>query len=131
MLPVFRTWFSSHSPCTFMGHDIVSMSSFLASVSYQWLLLFTIVAYEQCNHHCHYHLYDDKIPVHLKCARHSANHCMGIIPNNSFSKSGLSTVLRAKYHNYPDCSLSGSSVRGIFQTRTLEWVAIPFSIPYS
>ena len=26
-----------------------------------------------------------------------------------------------------DCSLSGSSVHGIFQARVLEWVAIPFS----
>ena len=25
-----------------------------------------------------------------------------------------------------DCSLPGSSVRGIFQARVLEWVAIPF-----
>ena len=27
-----------------------------------------------------------------------------------------------------DCSLSGSSVRGIFQARVLEWGAIAFSI---
>ena len=27
-----------------------------------------------------------------------------------------------------DCSLPGSSVRGIFQTRVLEWVAIAFSL---
>ena len=26
-----------------------------------------------------------------------------------------------------DCSLPGSSVRGILQARILEWVAIPFS----
>ena len=26
-----------------------------------------------------------------------------------------------------DCSLAGSSVHGIFQARTLEWVAVPFS----
>ena len=26
-----------------------------------------------------------------------------------------------------DCSLSGSSVRGIFQARVLEWIAISFS----
>ena len=26
-----------------------------------------------------------------------------------------------------NCSLSGSSIHGIFQTRTLEWVAIFFS----
>ena len=26
-----------------------------------------------------------------------------------------------------DCSLPGSSVHGILQTRILEWVAIPFS----
>ena len=30
-----------------------------------------------------------------------------------------------------DCSLPGSSVRGIFQARVLEWVAISFSIEYS
>ena len=29
-----------------------------------------------------------------------------------------------------DCSLSGSSVHGIFQARVLEWVAIAFSIIY-
>ena len=29
--------------------------------------------------------------------------------------------------NSIDCSLSGSSVRGVLQARTLEWVAIPFS----
>ena len=28
-----------------------------------------------------------------------------------------------------DCSLPGSSVRGIFQARVLEWGAIAFSIP--
>ena len=27
-----------------------------------------------------------------------------------------------------DCSLPGSSVHGIFQTRVLEWVAIAFSM---
>ena len=26
-----------------------------------------------------------------------------------------------------DCSLSGSSVRGIFQARVLEWIAISFT----
>ena len=30
-----------------------------------------------------------------------------------------------------DCSLPGSSVHGIFQTRVLEWVAIAFSNGYS
>jgi len=30
-----------------------------------------------------------------------------------------------------DCSLQGSSVHGIFQTRVLEWVAIPFSRGFS
>ena len=29
--------------------------------------------------------------------------------------------------NHMDCSPSGSSVHGILQARTLEWVAIPFS----
>ena len=29
--------------------------------------------------------------------------------------------------NPMDCSLAGSSVRGIFQARVLEWVAIAFS----
>ena len=28
-----------------------------------------------------------------------------------------------------DCSLPGSSVHGIFQTRVLEWGAIAFSVP--
>ena len=31
-------------------------------------------------------------------------------------------------HDPVDCSLSGSSVHGIFQTRVLEWGAIAFSI---
>ena len=30
-------------------------------------------------------------------------------------------------HNPMDCSLPGSSIRGIFQARVLEWVAIAFS----
>ena len=30
-----------------------------------------------------------------------------------------------------DCSLPGSSVHGILQARTLEWVAIPFFRGYS
>ena len=32
-----------------------------------------------------------------------------------------------RFHNPMDCSLPGSSVHGILQARTLEWVAIPFS----
>ena len=32
--------------------------------------------------------------------------------------------------NLMDCSLPGSSVRGIFQSRVLEWVAIAFSAAY-
>ena len=30
-------------------------------------------------------------------------------------------------HDPMDCSLPGSSVHGIFQARTLEWVAFPLS----
>ena len=30
--------------------------------------------------------------------------------------------------NFLDCSLAGSSVHGILQGRTLEWVAVPFSM---
>ena len=30
-------------------------------------------------------------------------------------------------HDPMDCSLPGSSIHGIFQTRVLEWVAIAFS----
>ena len=30
-----------------------------------------------------------------------------------------------------DCSLPGSSVRGIFQARVLEWVAIAFSVDWA
>ena len=29
--------------------------------------------------------------------------------------------------DHVDCSLPGSSAHGIFQARTLEWIAIPFS----
>ena len=32
--------------------------------------------------------------------------------------------------NPMDCSLPGSSIQGIFQTRVLEWVAIAFSQPH-
>ena len=52
-----------------------------------------------------------------------------VIPNTFMCAQLLSGV--QLFATPPDCSLSGSSVRGIFQTRTLEWVAIPFSIPYS
>ena len=31
-------------------------------------------------------------------------------------------------HDHMDCSLRGSSIQGIFQTRVLQWVAIVFSI---
>ena len=34
-------------------------------------------------------------------------------------------------YNPMDCSLPGSSVRGIFQRRILEWVAISFSMESS
>ena len=34
---------------------------------------------------------------------------------------------RLTLHSPMDCSTPGSSVHGIFQARTLEWVAIPFS----
>ena len=30
-------------------------------------------------------------------------------------------------HDLVDCSLTGSSIHGIFQARVLEWVAIAFS----
>ena len=30
-----------------------------------------------------------------------------------------------------DCSLSGSSIHGIFQARVLEWIAISFSTGFS
>ena len=33
--------------------------------------------------------------------------------------------------NPMDCSLTGSSIHGIFQTRVLEWVAIAFSDSYA
>ena len=35
--------------------------------------------------------------------------------------------LRPTLSDPMDCSLSGSSVHGIFQARVLEWVAIAFS----
>ena len=37
------------------------------------------------------------------------------------------TQLCSTLCNPMDCSLLGSSVHGILQTRILEWVAIPFS----
>ena len=36
--------------------------------------------------------------------------------------------MRAQSCKPMDCSLPGSSVYGLFQARTLEWVAISFSI---
>ena len=39
----------------------------------------------------------------------------------------LVTRLCATLCDPVDCSLPGSSVRGIFQARILEWIAIPFS----
>ena len=33
--------------------------------------------------------------------------------------------------DHVDCSLSGSSVRGIFQVRVLEWIAVSFSRGFS
>ena len=43
------------------------------------------------------------------------------------AKSCLVAQLCLALHGPMDCSLSGSSVCGILQTRVLEWVAIPFS----
>ena len=39
----------------------------------------------------------------------------------------LSRVSHIRLSNPMDCSLPGSSVRGIFQARVLEWGAIAFS----
>ena len=39
----------------------------------------------------------------------------------------LLTVVGATRQQPPDCSPPGSSVHGISQARTLEWVAIPSS----
>ena len=39
----------------------------------------------------------------------------------------LVTLSRPTLCDPMDCSLQGSSVRGILQARILEWVAIPFS----
>ena len=36
-------------------------------------------------------------------------------------------VTRMDFYNPMDCSLPGSSIRGIFQARVLEWIAIAFS----
>ena len=44
-----------------------------------------------------------------------------------FPDSGLVTRLCLTLCNPVGCSLPGSSVHGILQTRTLEWVAISFS----
>ena len=41
----------------------------------------------------------------------------------------VASVMSDSY-NPTHCSLPGSSVHGIFQARTLEWVATPFSREY-
>ena len=43
------------------------------------------------------------------------------------SKMKVKSLSRVRLCNPMDCSLPGSSVRGIFQARVLEWVAISFS----
>ena len=56
-----------------------------------------------------------------------------MLSNKRNEKPEISDVLCSVAQRYPtlwdlmDCSLSGSSVHGIFQARMLEWVAIPFS----
>ena len=51
--------------------------------------------------------------------------------NLEFGMNNYQIVLVAQscpnFCNPMDCSLSGSSLHGIFQARMLEWVAIPFS----
>ena len=39
----------------------------------------------------------------------------------------VKSISRVQLSDLMDCSLPGSSIRGIFQARTLEWVAISFS----
>ena len=41
------------------------------------------------------------------------------------------TQLGPTLHDPMDCSLPGSSVRGVFQARVLEWGAIAFSKTYT
>ena len=41
------------------------------------------------------------------------------------------TLLCPTPSNPMDCSLSGSSIHGIFQARVLKWVAIAFSVSIS
>ena len=48
--------------------------------------------------------------------------------NNISRKVKVKSLSRVRLFATPrDCSLPGSSVHGIFQSRVLEWVAIPFS----
>ena len=69
---------------------------------------------------------------HLLCLLHCQAGSLPLVPPGS----GLIDTVRARvlscFHNVRlcdpmDCSLPGSSVRGILQARMLEWVAIPFS----
>ena len=55
-----------------------------------------------------------------------SNSTLLYLPNYLTSKV-LVTQLCLTLCNSMDCSLTGSSVHGILQARTLEWVAIPFS----
>ena len=54
---------------------------------------------------------------------------MGFQPYHPLSKGTqvLVSQLCLTLCNPMDCSLPGSSVHGILQARTLEWVAFPFS----
>ena len=49
---------------------------------------------------------------------------VGVVP---FSLPFRSEVAQSRLYSPMDCSLSGSSVHGIFQARVLQWVAISFS----
>ena len=64
---------------------------------------------------------------HSLCARHGLDALwvcgwVGVCVCVYISHSVVSDSLRAM-----DCSLPGSSVRGILQARIMEWVTIPFS----
>ena len=69
----------------------------------------------------------------LECpAAHSSTYCLTLAPGNGenycLNYFMLSRFSHVQLCNPMDCSLPGSSVHGILQTRILEWVAIPISM---
>ena len=68
-------------------------------------------------------LFPFRCPVSLACVRQAAG------ASSNRASACFITRSRLALCDPMDCSLPGSSVHGILQARTLEYVAIPFSSP--